>query len=124
MEKKAPPPKRESFLNSSTMKQAKEKMAQLDKMMEDIDKKIDLIQEKSGVNIKKLQAVFNNPSNFSPAQWELMQQEKEKFTSAFKKLEESLNKPNAEKIKGILKGENTEKRGRKLRGARQKWIPM
>lgn len=123
MVKNEPTPIRKSFLSSPEMAEAKKLMARFKTAMDDLDKKIDEFQKKTGYSPKEVRALFDNPNNFTPNQWEAIKEGKEKFFEALSAFEGSLD-PGKKKMIEEIKNPPEKKRGTKTRGIRQKWIPM
>jgi hypothetical protein len=123
MVKKEPIPKRKSFLDSPEMIEAKNLMERYKKTQKDLTELLDKFQEKSNMSPNDVKALFDNPKNFSPEQWEVVKAEKDKvfqMMDSFKDVLKPKKKKAIEDIKMSFSGKK--KSGIRARGIKQKWI--
>jgi hypothetical protein len=97
-------------------------LAKASKYHEDIVNKLDMIQKEIGMSIKDVKEFLNNPSNFKPEEWQVIQQQRIA-------LEENLfTQIGGESVKKEIKkkqiAKSDKERKNKTLGARKKWIPI
>ena len=104
--------------------------AMLDKIKkyrDDLTEKLDKIQAITGWDISGLNDYLSNPSNFKPAEWEMVKIRKEALESQFYQLLGRVS-GGAEGAKLEVKKQEKVKSDKKLKGkslgARKGWIPM
>jgi Glu-tRNA(Gln) amidotransferase subunit E-like FAD-binding protein len=100
-------------------KEMQEIMKRVREMDEDLQKKIDRICELSGMTRKEVTNFLENPSNFHPEQWKVMQLQREQFEKQFY----SIMGVELKKKKNIKKKFTKERHGKTL-GLRKGWINM
>jgi hypothetical protein len=91
---------------------------------DDIEKKLDVIYQKSGLTPKYIKDYLNNPNNFNPQEWEKIQQDRQALFSSLTggtRVEEMENKTKTTEKE--LDKEAKDRRG-KMIGSRKNWIPI
>lgn len=97
-----------------------EMMRKIHDMRHDLLTKLEYIRYKAGLNFDDLQRFMDNPKNFTPAEWEKMQQTKMNIgEKAWAAIGVDL-KEKAAQAKMVKPGD----RKHKTLGARKKWIPV
>lgn len=94
-------------------------LKQIDEMQNDLQNKFDHIKSQAGLTTEDIQDFMNNPKNFTPKQWEQIEQTKNELGNkvwAAIGLELKPKPRTRENIAGERKG--------KTLGGRKKWIPM
>ncbi len=112
-----PPPTRRR-LTPSELDQLFKRM---EKMRQDLEEKLQEIFQKSGKTRQQLENYLNNPNNFTPQQWAIVE-------NGRKRIEEKVSKAIGVQQKGLLEKKQRDKaaKGRKGKtlGGRRKWISV
>lgn len=87
----------------------------------DIQKRLDDVYMSTGWTSSALDDYFNNPNNFAPAEWKVIQMQMEQMQTRFTG-KTTAEKQNQDKAKSEEK-KAAERKGKTL-GSRKKWIPM
>jgi len=107
-------------LQNGTETEKKEALRIMNEVSSEMNKQIRLLQEKMGATEEQMRAFAENPSNFSPEQWRLMQETKDKLSKDTKAL--------IQLIKGKSTGlEKRPKEEEKKKGTKPKksgWLRM
>ena len=114
-----PPPLPEGVVIDD--KELQQIIKRIKEMDEDLQKKMDRVCELSGMSRNEVSTFLENPSNFHPEQWKLMQGEKEQLEKQFYSMVGiELKKKKALKKKKQL---GKERHGKTI-GLRKGWIDM
>jgi hypothetical protein len=92
--------------------------------LEEFDNKANDVCKKTGMNKEQLEKYVNNPSNFSAADWSILQKVRIEVEDFQKKIWDALDKNPEDAIQ--MKKENDSKaKARRIKGRYKKnWIPM
>jgi len=101
-----------------------EMMKKITYMKEDLNDKIESLKKKTGPGADRLRKILEDPSNFSPKEWDDIQLAKKLLGDKLygiigKPAEKPVEKPVEEKIQS-----RPSTRKAKTLGSRKKWIPM
>ena len=99
----------------------KEIFSRMQKMHEDLNKKIDSAYELSGKDPGEVEEYFNDPSHFKPQEWDRIQERKEKLEESISGLSKSDLK--RKKVKKRVSKMSKDRKGKTL-GARKNWLSM
>ncbi|MFI5344585.1 MAG: hypothetical protein ACHQUC_10230 [Chlamydiales bacterium] len=103
----------------------KELLAKYNAMRDDLKKNLDQYREISGLSPEQVRTYFEDPDNFTPQQWEEYQSEKKKYLEIIENAQTGLSESTRKKRAEAAKASPALKKARsKLRGVKQKWIPM
>lgn len=120
---KAPPPKKaeEAKQEVSPKEDAFKVLANMKKMHEELNVKIDNLFKQSGRDPREIREYFKEPRNFTAHEWKRIQDRKEELEAYIKVVskEELKKKKSKQKTSEMSK----ERKGKTL-GARKKWLPM
>lgn len=112
------------------LKEALEKIKEMQKFCDDVEKKLDEFYRMSGTSPQYLEDYVNNPNNFTPAEFERLNKERKALMAKIM-LPEDIQKEE-EKAKKTPKSTQEEadnpkmakERRKKGAGIRRNWIPM
>lgn len=85
----------------------------MNELFEHMQNHTKILCEKTGVTEEELMAKSEDPANFTPEQWRMMQEDKAKLAQSGKQLAELLQKPGAQTKADIPSPEKKEKKAKK-----------
>ena len=124
MKKKMPPSKTEDSSLLTLKQEVKKLLEKYNASRDELQRRLDEFREISGLSQKEVRAYFEDPDNFSPKQWEEFQKEKKKYLEMIAGLEKNLSESTRQKIAAAKASPALKKARSRLRGIKQKWIPM
>lgn len=107
-------------------------LERMNQMRREIDDQIDALTREHGLSDERIKQYLGNPSNFSPEQWEFLQQKdnelSQKIWAAVEPLSSTVTiEPQSISLQnpsqGSTKEPSTASRKGKFVGSRRKWIP-
>jgi hypothetical protein len=110
---------------SIKLKDVDDIVGRLHEMHDDIEKKLDLIYQKTGLTPKYIKDYLANPNNFNTTEWERVQKERQALLGSLMgaiKIDETPEEK-ADNAQKESDKSNKERRG-KMIGTRKNWIPM
>ncbi len=102
-------------------KELRKEFQRLSKLSKGLDEDLENLYSKSGLTPKQISDFLDNPKNFSGAQWELIQKEREKYN---KKIYKAAGKEVAEKEEKKQQKKKSGKQRKKFLGKRRGWLQM
>lgn len=102
-----------------TVKEALEKVEEMQRFADEIEKKLEEVYRATGLTPQYLKAYFENASNFTVADWERINKEREEMLHALTPSVEMVKKKE-KKVPDSL----TKQRRKKGVGTRKNWLPM
>lgn len=90
-------------------------------MHDDLERKLDEVYRQNGMDKRTIKNYLDNPSNFTPEQWERVQEDRKlRLETLAKKIGAELPTALVEAVKEVKKTDKS----RKSLGVRRNWIPM
>lgn len=115
------PPPSKKIEDSSTKTEIDAMMNKIRQMHDDIERKLDDVYQKTGMDPKKIKTLLDNPNNFNPRQWEAVQEQRKNYASQISPPGvEGAESPSQESTENLT----VKERKSKTIGSRRKWIPM
>lgn len=102
-----------------TVKEALEKVEEMQRFSDMLEKKLEEVYRLTGLTPQYLNAYFENASNFSVADWERINKERDEFMGSIAPSSE-IGKKKEKKVPDAL----TRQRRKKGVGSRKNWLPM
>lgn len=109
----------------SSEQNVKELLTKYNTMREELKKNLDQYREMTGLSPEEVRTYFEDPANFTPTQWEEYQNEKKKYLEIIENAQKGTSEATRKKRAEAARASPALKKARsKLRGIKQKWIPM
>jgi hypothetical protein len=118
MQEKVPPLPEGMIIDDEEVRRIMKKIREMD---EDLQKKMDRVCQLSGMTRNEVSKFVENPSNFHPEQWKVMQLQKKQLEEQFYSIVGIEFKK--KKVPKSKKAQTKERHGKTL-GLRKRWIDM